>query len=76
MRASCMRQRTPPATIGPHVREVAAKREILAMHQLRSLEGGWKVCACCRPVASDDELDLWPCATVRALAAVYGDDDT
>lgn len=56
------------------LREVAAKRAILALHQPRQT-GRWDVCAHCRPVDPEfpDDLtsELWPCRTVRHVISVW-----
>jgi Family of unknown function (DUF6221) len=58
------------------LREVEAKRAILALHGIRRI-GTWPVCTHCRPVdlVHTDDLtsESWPCRTLRQLAAVYSD---
>lgn len=58
------------------LREVEAKRKILALHTIRYV-GTWPVCAHCRPVDPEFTDDLtsepWPCRTLRLLAQVYSD---
>ena len=66
------------------LREVAAKREILAAHspdpvgKFGSVERPrCLVCLTDRDGYEDQwEADDWPCATVLALASIYGDDDS
>ena len=65
-------------TAGPPrmLREVEAKRKLLARHQPRALDQ-WQVCSNCRPVDPECPGDLtsvlWPCPDLRDLAAVYSD---
>lgn len=58
------------------LREVAAKRAILALHRPES-GGDCSVCSVCLTVRDrwkeDWPLDPWPCATLRHLAAVWAD---
>jgi Family of unknown function (DUF6221) len=62
------------------LREVAAKRAILAEHAPRAYDRYGRIGIYCRacvtghePYMDDDTPDSWPCATVRHLAAVWGD---
>jgi Family of unknown function (DUF6221) len=56
------------------LREVAAKRAILAIHEpLPSVYGEPPVCGACWPQPRPGTHPLWPCSTVRPLAAVYSD---
>ena len=67
------------------LREVAAKRAIVAAHQpMEALYGGWRidktwqerglVCTTCGFDDSESGV-AWPCLTIRSLAAVYSDHD-
>jgi len=60
------------------LREVAAKRLILAEHMPGEFERYGRTRILCQTCVTghdaymdDDEADPWPCATTRALAAVY-----
>lgn len=61
---------------GRALREVTAKRAIVTLHRPRPMEN-WQMCSLCRPVDPEypDDLtsELWPCRTLRALAAIYSD---
>ena len=64
------------ATPARVLREVEAKRRILALHQPRQMDR-WQVCAHCRPVDPECPDDLtsepWPCRTLRTLTGVWSD---
>jgi hypothetical protein len=47
------------------LREVDAKRKILALHEPNNVTGPGRACRWCG--------HLWPCEEIRALVGVYGD---
>jgi hypothetical protein len=58
--------------------ELAAKRAILDVHSpcypvTYPEPSGQPTCAVCQTGLWDGEAEDWPCATIRAIAAVYGD---
>ena len=56
------------------LREVEAKRAILAVHQPNlSAYGERPCCSACWPEPKIGTHPVWPCSTVRALTAVYID---
>jgi hypothetical protein len=60
------------------LREVEAKRTILAEHDpcyptYYPTPSGQPTCGVCHSGGFDWDPERWPCATVRALAVVYGD---
>ena len=67
---------TPTELIDPArvLREVAAKRAILAIHEpMPSMYGEPPVCSACWPAPQIATHPLWPCSTVRQMIAVYSD---